>query len=282
MNITYPFYDDLKDLIINNILNLDHQKIDNMYEAWYADIDNTDRKKNTVLNENEIHENQNVPNDVILKGIDLPTWFGEYSNRKIVVLGIDPLRNKANFKTDGANINSDVIIGTPYAFHEKSTREGSCASYWTLVDGLVKSNNFVYCTDIFKTFFYNDKLKKRSYNDSNFSNNKNNNHRQLLIQELDLIKPDIIIVFGKIAHSLLLGKNCPTISQDILKTKSQLKLKDKLTDVYTVLHLSKTPRGRNFKSFFEANNLDVSSINFENRKECAEKYLEIFKDLKII
>ena len=274
MNRNIEFYKNLRKLIINNVLKVTEGEIDKIYDSWLETKDKTGIKTNFVYSENLIHNNQKIPQDVTVKGIDLPTWFGNYNNQKIVILGIDPLRSENVFKRENANINEDVVIGTPYAFHEKDTREGWCANYWALIDGLVKDNNFVYCTDIFKTYYYDKTTKTRSYNDKRFIDNLK--HRDILISELELIKPDLIIVFGGIAHKKLLNKICPKISQDIFKTKSILKLNNTKVDVYTVLHLSRGTRGKTMKEFFNANEISTDSISVENRIECGKKYVELF------
>jgi hypothetical protein len=282
MNKETPFYQALKDVLINNVLNIPKEVIDRFYETWYLNF-NESETYNFVHSDKDIHVQQNVPNRSVLKGIDLPTWFGDFNNRRIVVLGIDPLRSEKAFKREGANLNNDVIIGTPYAFHEKSTREKDCKSYWTLVEGLKNKNNFVYCTDIFKTYFYNQDKNVRSYNDNSFTGNSSDSvHAQILKMELELIKPDVIIVFGKLAHSFLLNKNCPKIGQSIIKTKSLYTIDDKAAEVFTVLHLSKTPRGGSFKTFFESNGIDTELVAVEDRVQCAEKYIEVLEKINVI
>ncbi|WP_299009949.1 uracil-DNA glycosylase family protein [uncultured Tenacibaculum sp.] len=278
MNRRTGFYERLRSIITENILNVPKEDIDKMYDSWEDNKNKKGVKTNFVYSDKLIHKNQKTPKDVTIKGIDLPTWFGNYNNKRVVVLGIDPLRSEKIFKKENnADINNDVVIGTPYALNEKDTREGWCANYWAFINGLVEKNHFVYCTDIFKTYYYNKLTKTRSYNDIEFINN--NKHREILISELELIKPDIIIAFGSIAHQKLLKKNCPTIGQSIFKTKSFIELNSKKVDVFTVMHLSKGTRGKNMKKFFEANNIDTSFINVENKVECAKKYVELFSKL---
>ncbi len=274
-----PLFEKLTDVFSENILNVTKSQLDQYYEHWRLNFNELKSHKFKIP-DNLIHENQKVPKEAILKGVDLPTWFGDFNNKRIVILGIDPLRNHKVFNESGANSKCDVIIGTPYAFHEKSSREKDCKSYWTLVEGLKNANNFVYCTDIFKTYYYKETEKIRSYSDLSYISNEN--HKKILEEELNLIKPDIIIVFGKLAHSFLLSKKCPKIGQSILNTKSIYTVKNKLTDVYTVLHLSKTPRGNNFKTFFDNNGVNTKLVDVEDRVQCAEKYLEIFKRNNII
>lgn len=280
MNRNQEFFSQLKDIITNNILNVSDSNIDEYYDYWQQNF-NEIVSNSFAVSDKLIHENQLIPKDAVLKGIDLPTWFGDFKNTRIVILGIDPLRNQNNFKELKVDKQSEVIVGTPYSFNKKSSRDNDSKAYWTFVEGLKNANKFVYCTDIFKTYYYKEVEKIRSYNDSSFVLNKF--HKSILEQELNLINPDIIIVFGGLAHKLLLSKkSCPKIGQSIIKTKSDYALLEKKSSsVYTVLHLSKTPRGNNFKDLFSKNEI-TSIVNVENRVECAEKYLEMFKQHGII
>jgi hypothetical protein len=274
-----PLYEKLKSIFIQSIIDINQSQLDKYYEYWLQSF-NEEKSNKFVISRDLIHKKQQIPEEAILSGIDLPAWFGDFKNKKIVVLGIDPLRSYKVFEEAKADIKRDVILGTPYAFHEKLSRDKDCKSYWTLVEGLVNSNNFVYCTDIFKTYYFKEREKMRSYNDPEYT--KNFNHLEILKQELELVQPDIIIAFGQLAHQFLLNKKSPKISQSILNTKAVYKLNNKPVDVYTVLHLSKTPRGKNFRTFLENNRIDTSSLDVENRVQCAEKYLEIFRQYKII
>lgn len=206
MNRNVPFYSELKDLIINNVLVLSSAEIDKMYDFWELNR-NKEGVSNFKYPDSKIHTNQNVQHTGgVLKGIDLPTWFGNYSNKRIMILGIDPLRNKRVFDREKADPEKDVIIGTPYALHEIKARKGACAVYWGFIEGL-SENHFVYCTDIFKTYY----LKTdgvRSYNDETFTSSPN--HINLLKAEMDLIKPDVIIAFGNLVETVLNGLNLST------------------------------------------------------------------------
>lgn len=293
MNKNIGFYKDLKNIIKQNILDIPIEHIDKMYETWHHNQDSSFAINNFVYDDKFIHKNQNIPENATRKGIDLPSWFGDYNTegKKIIILGIDPLRSVNSFEYEfqnlttsqvqNADVNTQVTIGTPYALHEKDTRENRfCIGYWTLVNKLKKEGNFVYCTDIFKTYYHNNSTKTRSYLDKEFVDNSN--HREILISEFELINPDLIIIFGKIAHKMLLKRNSPKIGQNILKTKTSVIVNNKSTDVFTIMHLSKGTRGKNFKTFFNSNNIDISSMDVENRKDCAEKYVEMFQKLEII
>ena len=206
MNRNIEFYNELKELIVNNVLSLSYVEIDAMYDSWELNKNN-EGVANFKYQDNKIHRIQNVPlSGATLKGIDLPTWFGDYSKTRVMILGIDPLRNEKVFKRENADVDNDVIIGTPYALHEIKARIGACATYWNFIEGL-SENHFVYCTDIYKTYY----LKRdgvRSYNDQDFKSTPN--HANLLKAEIDLIRPDVIIAFGNLVEDFLSHLNLPT------------------------------------------------------------------------
>ena len=230
MNRNVVFYKDLKELIVNNVLAIPSSEIDKMYDYWELNKLNNETKDFKYLNfkypDNYIHENQHIPLEgASLKGIDLPAWFGDdFSKKKVMILGIDPLRNKKGFKNECEKRNSlnsvipleviydsienEVIIGTPYALHLSEAREGKCSVYWSFIEVLIE-NHFVYCTDVFKTYYYNDEKDIRSYRDEEFTI-KNKNHRDLLKKEIELIKPDVIIAFGNLVEFFLKDINLTT------------------------------------------------------------------------
>lgn len=283
MDNNVKFFKELKKIITENILDIPNENVDKIYETWNNDKDKTDVKSNFVFSENRIHNKQKLPKSVVARGIDLPSWFGNFEakGKKIVILGIDPLRSEGSFNREHHNLENNlfeiadfkkqVTIGTPYALHEKSTREGVCLAYWTLVNELTKVGDFVYCTDIFKTYYYNQEKNIRSYSDKSFAENEE--HKNILEKELELINPDLIIVFGKIAHKILLNENCPKIGQKISTTKRTYKMKNKKIDVFTVIHLSKSTFNKPLKTFLEAN--EIFDINPSERGECAKAYVKI-------
>jgi hypothetical protein len=195
----FEFYNELKKLIVNNILALSYAEIDAMYDYWELNKNN-EGAVNFKYPDSKIHRIQNVPlTGATLKGIDLPTWFGDYSKKKVMILGIDPLRNKGVFDREKADYDKDVIIGTPYALHELKARKGACATYWNFIEGL-SGNHFVYCTDIYKIYYLKSD-NTRSYNDKEYV--ESSGHKTLLISEIELIKPDVIIAFGNLVETLI-------------------------------------------------------------------------------
>ncbi len=286
MNPNVEFFNELKSIIKNNILDVSIEHIDKMYKIWNENKDKTGVKSNFMFSESQVHKKQNLPSEVEARGIDLPSWFGNFktNGKKIVVLGIDPLRKESSFNREHidlekkhsgkADFHKQVTIGTPYALHEIDTRKGGCIGYSSFIDELIKEDNFVYCTDIFKTYYFDRINDVRSYSDKKFVQNKE--HTNILEKELELIKPDFIIVLGTIAHKILLQKKCPKIGQAISKTKKTYNIKDKKIDVFTVMHLSNGTYNSHMKTFLEEN--DVHNVNPSKRDECAKAYVNILKE----
>ncbi|WP_407405850.1 uracil-DNA glycosylase family protein [Chryseobacterium sp.] len=187
-------------LIEENIIKLSTTEIGNLYD--YFNYKNREQDITYIQSKEKIHPNQEIPENTYLLGIDLPFWFGKFdSDTKIMIIGIDPLRNEYSFEKEEADKVNNVIIGTPFALHSKKIREGRTKQYWNFIEKL-SQKNFVYLTDIYKTFFYTDSSKKnRSYNF--YKKHKLNKYADILINEIEIIKPDIIITLGDIASNKL-------------------------------------------------------------------------------
>jgi len=148
IRINAPFIEDLMQFLSDNVLNLSKTEIRNFYLKWIEGFDDNNGKLlDDFINKNKINKRQNIPNNTTLLGVDLPTCFGEYSQKKIIFVGIDPVRNEEEFKKINAKIDNDVIIGTPYALHKKIFREKRCAAYWEIIKKL-QVHSFIYVTDI--------------------------------------------------------------------------------------------------------------------------------------
>lgn len=228
-----------------------------------------------VRDKSLISRNQRLPGDTSLLGIDFPIWFntpGENKD-KVMILGIDPLRNEKVFKNMKAKLLEQVIIGTPYGLHEPKFREGGKQKdYWHLIRKL-SDNNFVYLTDIYKTFFYTttDQSKRiRSY-DYYSGNGLSENHISLLKKEIELIKPDLIVTFGGISYSKLMNEN-RKLTVNVKNNRSK-----KFADKYPVLpmvHLS--ARQKNKIKF-----LHINSVEDKDRA-IGEGYYQVIEDYLII
>ena len=128
IKVNAPFFESLMLFLQENVLNLSKIEIQNFYLKWIEEFDVDNGQLLTdVKNKNVISEKQYTPNNAKLLGADLPTCFGEHSKKRILFVGIDPVRNVKEFNKIKANIDNDVIIGSPYALHKKNFREKRCA-----------------------------------------------------------------------------------------------------------------------------------------------------------
>jgi uracil-DNA glycosylase len=222
INTKVPFFKELIDVIDKEVFKNVDNDIQGIYKTWNDENLNSDvdSKSKPVVRDKELlrHENQKIPiNDVKLLGIDLPSWYGDYNSKnKIMIIGIDPMRHDDDFKEALANPYKEVLIGTPYAFHNSEIRVGTKnQNYTQFINNLIDdNNNFVYLTDIYKLFFYTDIVKKnefiRSYDYYGKSKKKEGIRNSILVtllEEIRLINPTIIITFGRESFKQLTLKN---------------------------------------------------------------------------
>jgi len=221
IDTSIPFFEQLANLVKEQIIDLE---VKSVYEHW-----NTFLANGEPLPEEEIvkrdkkllrYEKQCIPSDAYLLGVDLPSWFGDFeSKNRIMVIGIDPMRGNRDFEIALADKEQHVIIGTPYAMHDNKNRDWDKRNkhYFGFID-TISSENFVYLTDIYKTFFYtndNNNVKKRSYKYYNDADKENieeknsvrNSVLNALYQEIELVKPNIIVTLGGISFSQLTNKS---------------------------------------------------------------------------
>jgi len=222
-------------------------EISNYYKQWKEQFD-TDNDDFPVAHE-IISPDFKLPADKTLVGIDFPTWFNidESNVKRIMILGIDPLRNAGAFKE--YDINKQGIIGTPYALHRKSMRErkdGNNKSYWGFIKGMLDKNYGIYLTDIFKVFFISQNI--RSYNNSDFVGHKEKHLDQIFAKEIGFIRPDIIIVLGNKPLQLLEKKVIE------LTGKIAYDLEHNSIPILPMVHLSGLAGGGRKK--YISNNLD--------------------------
>lgn len=151
----------------------------------------------------------NVGNNVT--GVDIPIMVtdNEVPPHKgtVVLLAQDPLRN---VKTDnmlmgctlpiGCPIGQNPIVGTPFAFHYRLQFYQQTEAYRLVIrgdntiKGLLRKGYQVYVTDIWKTWDQNKQFRLSRWG-------KNNPYTICLIEELNYIKPNYIILMGKVAQN---------------------------------------------------------------------------------
>jgi hypothetical protein len=257
LSTQHPFFSHLIKIIKDNIIILKEQELSNYYHKWSNEFyQSQGYYLNDKIQIGQISKSQNIPSDAELVGIDLPIFFGDYTKKRVMILGIDPLRSVKDFNLAQANIYSDVLLGTPYALHNISFREKRCSSYWNLVQ-ILSQNNFVYVTDIFKSYFIVDNIRSYNYWYREENKHKIDNHAKLLLEEIKLINPDLIVSFGALAYNTLLNL-------DIKIPKLAL------------MHLSRSARFKYLKRFIEGKY--GFQYNIDNRVNAAGIYAQIVEN----
>ena len=228
INIKVPFFKELVDVIDKEVFKNVDNDIQGIYKTWNDENLNNDvdskSKSKPVVRDKELlrHENQKIPiKEVKLLGIDFPSWYGNYgSKEKIMIIGIDPMRGSKNFDDATASETNDILIGTPYAYHDKKVRSSKAnKNYTQFIDNLLEDNNFVYLTDVYKTFFYHSDAKKKDIRSYRYYGeqqkieiqDKENSIRSTILKtlcsEIKLINPTIIITLGDISFNQLTRKS---------------------------------------------------------------------------
>lgn len=291
INLGLPFFDPLIQVLDREVMmNIDHdlQKIyakwneDNLTESGLIHEDLIFRNK-TLLR----HDRQLIPiQNCNLLGIDLPSWFGDYNSpNKIMIIGIDPMRNEKDFvrKKQRANIFEDVIIGTPYALHSKKVRKGKKnQNYTQFVSGFVQEGHFVYLTDVYKPFFYTS-VNQRSYDYYEEMHKKGEklgessvrkNVLNCLMEEIQLMKPTAIITLGGISFGQLKGSDVESRATDLENPyyfKEDIFKEFKHIPIYPFMHLAARPA--NLQNFIRKHLKVETSTNYGTYfYEIARKY----------
>jgi len=242
-----------------NVISLPQNDISKIYSFWKNGFDelNFERPKDVkiIADKNLISSCQNIPENPWLLGIDFPIWFNTPEEKpKIIILGIDPLRNESTFKHLEAHSEKNVIIGTPYALNSARMRNGRQKDYWTLINKLSKEN-FVYLTDVYKTFFYTNSQSKRqrSYD---YYKEKNSlaEHKKLLEKEIKLIEPDLIVTFGGISYAKLMDIKPPKLTINVELNVAKFEN----IPVLPMVHLSGWEKSK--RNFLKNNDVDDENI----------------------
>ena len=161
-------------------------------------------------------QTQNHLENSPLIGIDLPLFFKRLDPKAqtVMLVAEDPQRSRKDFSLElkddfGANLfkPEDVIIGTPFALHSSYYKERRTKQYWHPIKHIIEKNYHLYVTDKYKVFMldYKNTIKLKKYDlkqeDAIFE--------ELLLKELEIIKPNKIICFGGKAY-----ESCKNLLRD--------------------------------------------------------------------
>ncbi|MBB6112526.1 hypothetical protein HDF23_005301 [Mucilaginibacter lappiensis] len=123
-------------------------------------------------------------------GVDLPIYVSKEGNTKrAFIIAEDPLRNPNDERIKVSQ--EHTLLSTPFATHLDACRK-QLKEYWDFHDALLNNQFNVYITDINKIW-----LKRNNVNKERIPGDLAINFKRTLQAEIELINPDIIIVYGK-------------------------------------------------------------------------------------
>ena len=141
---------------------------------------------------------QNHWENSTLIGVDLPLFFKcpDPKAQTVMLVAQDPLRHRNDFPNFKFK-DEDVIIGTPFAQHSSKYREGLQKVVFSSIKNIIDNNYHVYITDVYKVW-----VEQKEYNPPYklFKKNEPIIFGELLLNELDIIKPKNVICLGKVAE----------------------------------------------------------------------------------
>lgn len=120
-------------------------------------------------------------------GVDLPVKIDRGYNKTLVIVGEDPLRNIKEKK----EVGDSIVFSIPYGVHRPECRSGRQSFYWKLSQQIFDLGYNIYYTDINKLWLKQGESKESIPQDLQSA------FRFCLKRELEVIKPSIIISFGK-------------------------------------------------------------------------------------
>ncbi|MEI6347709.1 MAG: uracil-DNA glycosylase family protein [Bacteroidota bacterium] len=180
--------------------------------------------ENNVQDEKIIHFNKTdlkIDNseNFYLSGFDMPCWVSnEDSKKKIMILASEPLRDEISFDKSKLDKFTNISLNTPFSYHTsgriKNPKFKDRRQYWSLIDWMVTDlKSTVYMTDIRK-FWFADWQHHKEFGDTKL-------HLDIFKKELELVKPDFIILFGSTPMNILQSANL--LESEIHLTKYKLK-----------------------------------------------------------
>ena len=165
-------------------------------------------------------------------GVDLPTWFNVQDNKHIMIVAQDPLRNNKYYGEC-----YDAVISSPFGLHSLEHRQNARGGKMMdlLVKGLVANGYGIYLTDANKFFIHDHKTTNM------FSVAHIDVYAEIIRQEIEIVKPAVIVCLGKRAEIL-----CKRMG---------------LSNILALLHLSGTARGAIVRRFPKLESIGATAEN---------------------
>lgn len=243
--------------LLNKHLGIEIHKLEIIFDQIYAQ-NKLAVHKPIVLNKNDVIINEfSDLHHFMLTGIDLPILLNNENDENsgsIMLVGSEPLRNWTYFENHKIDIYDKIVVNTPYSIHDIFDSD---SVYFLIIDFLI-SKNQLYLTDLRKIWFSGFERHKKFLNSEL--------HEKFFIDEVELIKPDRIITFGKNVFELL---------------KSWLKSNNISLQIDYLIHPSQRTQGAGRKQFFQGLdiNIDIYKHNLNSNYRNAQPYIDYLTKL---
>lgn len=133
-------------------------------------------------------------------GLDLPTWFNLKSDKRVMFVAQDPLRDPEWYHECG-----EAICSSPFGLHGREWREDGRGGrrMALLVDKLINSGCGVYLTDAYKYFLKGWKGGKGLSLPLTQEQDTLRLYRDIIKKEIEIVHPDVIVCLGEKASKAL-------------------------------------------------------------------------------
>jgi hypothetical protein len=262
------YNDKLLFLISQEILDVDTEKLKSIYNSF--------QKGETLkIKTEEIGANYRkflIQEGVKHRQFDLPYFFDNKKEKTIMIIGMDPKSTNPD--------DEHVLLNTPYSLQTEAGQKTNANDYGDIISSLSKEFN-IYLTDIYKAYFLKGILvSSENLEYITFKNNNgsfSNFHESILMKEIDEVKPQGILCWGRPSRNL-------TAKILKIKLKASISLDNNYpyfaASPYEKLKLVATPhpsgltRDKHWASFYEKN-IPAKKYSKDNRpKDLSEMILD--------
>lgn len=122
-------------------------------------------------------------------GLDLPTWSNiDTLKPTVMFVAQDPLRSEWYSECH------DIVVSSPFGVQDRKHRNSRHGKIcFTIFSDLVEKGYGIYLTDTNKFYLHGD-------NSETYTESKNEFYNEMLRQEIEIVKPSLIVAFGKVAQ----------------------------------------------------------------------------------
>lgn len=272
LNASIP--SDIKVLLKNKLIN-PKVGIDAVYN-WLFDYFKNQFNGDVALSDISLFKNELTDQFALIKnknirtiGIDFPIFLSKEKNRPVLMIcAMDPLRAETNETLNNDEIGFWVpfsVINSIDSKNNKSSDRSNLTFFHTLLE-----THDIYVTDIYKVFYREGQSISNTQKEYT---KKNPVHKDILDNEIKIIKPQAILTLGNDARDAIcqiLYLNPPTWTDKIYSTKSEENYK-----IIMVPHISGAANGTKTKIL---NNLLYKSIDGENNVKYARIIINALKN----